>query len=63
MQAAELVGEGFPHPAPVLIIEVEHSAPLEAQPVSDPAREGCSMGEIAGAEPERVGTQAAHVRR
>ena len=40
--------------AAVLVVEVEHGAPLEPQALTSPAGQGCTMGEVARADAERV---------
>ena len=50
-------GECLTDPAAVVIVEIEHAALLELQPVRHPACERGTMREVAGAHAEGVGLQ------
>ena len=47
----------------VVVVEVQHGAPIESEPIADPARERGAVGEIARAEAKGVGADTAHVGR
>ncbi len=55
--------ERLPDAAAVLVIEVEHGAAREVQPVAHPVGEHGAVRQVAGADPERVVARGGHVGR
>ncbi len=59
----EVRGERLADAAAVVIVEVEHAALLELEPVRHPACERGTMRQVARAHAEGVGSRVAHFGR